>query len=522
MPTPQTPSSYQHFTLKDLSPGQFSDRNEQQIPPGGAISTSNLLHLDGVIRPRPGTSLWAAPPAGREGDECVHIGYTKPYPPEVSNVMAVWRDASNNLRIYERVGATWQNRTPGGVITNGMADTDNPQSCNFAGGWFFVGGNHDLVYLPSGATVMKYVDQDQPDTALQPPDKPKVLAPFKDRLLVGDCINRDTGLREPGRIEWSDHQKPFVWGGGVGAGTSGGTKLGGGSERITALHAWSDTITALTEQNVYRGKFVGGQRSFAFDILVDGSGCVGGNTLVRFEEGMFLWLGYSNVYLARPSEIPQPIGSTIRNRLAEVSDNLSMHLSRAMVDRSNDLYWMVVPKSADSAVKKLFCASLRNGAWFEGELLTSEVTAFGEYVEGCLCTKLLMGLSDGNIVEFSFDNTSDYDGQNFVCHWESGTFSGEELSKGQSQQVVVTRARGFSSTQDANCDIEIAVSNSLDEWFYTDFGQLSFGSGIIDHTLEEKTESGEFFKFKLIFNSVAAAAHIQAIAVSLIFGPDTR
>lgn len=522
MPTPQTPSSYEHFTVKDLSPGQFADRNELQIPPGGAILTSNLLHLDGVLRPRPGTELWAAPPSGRAGEACVHVSYTQPLPPEESTVMGVWKDGSNNLRIYERVGAAWQSRTPGGVLTAGIEDLDNPQSCNFAGSWFFIGGNHDLVYLPSGLTAMKYVDQDQPDVALQPPDKPKVLAPFKDRLLVANCINRDTGMREPGRIEWSDHQKPFVWGGGVGAGTSGGTKLGGGGERITALHTWSDTITAFTTQNVYRGKFVGGQRSFAFDILVDGSGCIGANTLVRFEDGIFVYTGTSNVYLARPGEIPQSIGSTIRNRISAVSDRLVMAKARAMVDRSNDLYWLVVPRADDSLVKHVFCCNLRTPAWFEGELLTEEVTAFGEYIEGCLCTKQLMGLVDGNIVDYSFEYTTDFDAQPFSCFWESGTFSGEDLSQRKSQQVVVTRARAMSASQNKNCDVTISTTNSLDDWQATDFGQLSFGPGIIDHTLEEKTESGEFFKYRLIFTTAAAAAHIQAVAISLVFGPDTR
>lgn len=519
MPLPQTPSSYEHFTLWDLSLGQFADRSERAIPPGGAIATSNLIHLDGVVRPRPGMEVYAEPPVA--GRPCIHLGVTAPYPPESPRVMGAFLDG-NDVRIYERVGAVWTNRTPGGVIANGFTALDNPQSCQFAGSWFFIAGDHDLAYLPSAGTVMKYVDQDQPDVALQPPDKPKVLAPFKDRLIVANCINRDTSIREPGRIEWSDHQKPFVWGGGVGAGTSGGTKLGGGSETIRALHTWSDTITALTESNVYRGKFVGGQRSFAFDILVDGCGCVAANTLVRHEEGVFIWMGQSNVYLARPGEIPQSIGSPIRNRIRARSDRPNMALARAQIDRSNDIYWLFVPAADDSEVTLLFACTLRNGAWFEGEIATSQVRAFGEYIEACLCTKQLLGLDDGTIMDFSFDFTDDA-GTDFAGYWESGTFSGEELGKkAQAQQVVVTRARAFSASQNKSIDISISTCNALDEWEETDFGTLSFGPNIIDHTLEEKTESGEFFKFRFAFATAAAAAHIQGISASLIFGPDTR
>lgn len=519
MPTPSTPSSYQHYTLWDLSPGQFSDRGEKNIPPGGAIETDNLLFLDGVVRPRPGLDLYAAPPVA--GRPLVHIGQTQPFPPEVSRIMGAYKDGSNNIRIYERVGSSWSNRTPTGVIANGIESDDNPQSCTFEGGWFFAAGNHDLVYLPSGASVMKYVDQDQPDVALQPPDKPKLLVPFKDRLVVGDCINRDTGIREPGRIEWSDHQKPFVWGGGVGAGTSGGTKLFGGSERLTALHTWSDTITAMSDRSVYRGKFVGGQRSFAFDILVDGCGCIAANTLVRFEEGQFIWLGPSNVYIARPNEIPEAIGSTIRNRIVDLADQFNMRKARAQVDRSNDLYWIVVPKISDSSVKKLFCCNLRYRSWWEGEFQTpEEVSSFGEFVQ-TPGTLQLLGLADGNLLDFSFQHSDD-NGQPFTCFWESGTFSGEELSQAKSQQVVVARARAYSSVEDSQVDVSVSTCDSLHDWKTTDFQTLYFGDDIYDHTLEERTESGEFFKFRFTFTSVAAAAHIQGISLSLMFGPDTR
>lgn len=519
MPVPATPSSYQHYTLWDLSPGQFADRNEKNIPPGGAIETSNLLFLDGVIRPRPGLDLYAAPPVADRA--LVHIGQTQPFPPNVSRIMGVYKDGSNNLRIYERVGSSWTNRTPTGVISSGIEDGDNPQSCTFEGAWFFIGGNHDLTYLPSAGSVMKYVDQDQPDVALQPPDKPKILVPFKDRLVVADCINRDTGIREPGRVEWSDHQKPNVWGGGVGAGTSGGTRLGGGSERLTAAHTWSDTITIFSERSVFRGKFVGGQRSFQFDTLVDGCGCVAANTLVRFEEGKFIWMGPNNVYLARPNEIPQSIGSTIKNRIRDLGDRFNFRKSRAQVDRSNDLYWLVIPHASDSTVKKIFCCNLNGFSWWEGEFQTGpEVSAFGEFIQTPI-TQQLIGLADGNLLDFDFQYSSD-NGQPFTCFWESGTFSGEELSQRGSQQVVVTRARAFSSTPDSEVDISISTCNALDEWEETDFQTLYFGDDIIDHTLEEKTESGEFFKFRFAFTTVAAAAHIQGISLSLIFGPDTR
>lgn len=519
MPIPNSTSALKHFTLWGLQQGLFSDRGETSIEPGGSVANSNLLFVDGVIRPRPGLDLFKAPPVNSR--PITHISQHWPYAPNTPASIVVQQQGTN-LRVYKDSGSGWDNIAPGGVFTDGTEANDSPQSCNFEGAWFFAGGSTDLAYLKTGDTVMRYVDQDQPDVALQPPDKPKVIAAFSDRIFLGNCINPDTGVRTPGYIAWCDHMRTNVWGGGVGGGTSGSTQLPVEAQPIIAFHCWSDVITAFQPRTISRGRFAGGQKTFAFDLVADGPGCISADTLVRWKEGKFLWMGPGNVYISRANELPVAIADSIKKRLRETVDFANIHKAMAFCDRSNDLYWLVLPKLGDSSLRKIFCCNLRTTGWFEGELNTQYTpSAAGEFVRSNGVTSQLIGDEYGNLLDFNFSHFSD-NGQPFTCFWESGTFSGEQLSKGQSQQVLVERARAFSATSGGNVSLSVKTCDTLDEWTETSFGTQEFGVGEEENVNYERSESGEFFRFRFAFNSVAAAAHIQGISLSLIFGGDTK
>lgn len=522
MPVPNSKSSLQHFTQWNLQQGLFFDRNKIDIPPGGCQSCSNVIFLDGVIRPRPGLLELYAPFPSTE--PLVHIGETYPVAPEQPRLILVYRNSgTGDLTFYERVSGAWVLRTSAPLIT--MAEGDIAQSVNFNGGWFFIGGgSHDLAYMPTTGTAVDFTDAIQPDIALQCPDQPKVLASLTDRLIVANFINPDTGQRDPGGIAWSDHLEAFTWGTGVGAGTANRTKLGVGSTPITAIHTYGDVVTVFKPREVYLGKFVGGGQTLSYSLQVDGPGCVSARTLARYKDGKFLWLGTENVYMTRPGELPQPIGEPIKNRIRQIVDLENIEKSFALCDRDDDIYWLFMPKISDSQVKVVFGCNLRQGgAWFEGEIeMSDSLASSGEQFDTTWVKKQLLGSSGGKLYHYDFDTVND-DGSAFTCDWTSGVFSGELLTKAQNQQVVVEQARVYTDVVGAEVDLTVYTGNSMDHWHERDFGtQVFSGEDTEDNTHPEKTRSGEFFYLRFSFLSTATAAHIQGVTLGIIFGGDTR
>ncbi len=145
MPHPESVSSLKLLTLWDLDKGQFNDRNVSKIPPGGASSTHNVVYVDGVIRPRPGCSLFANPyPVTARVH---HLSLRRQLINTASNLIAVFL-VGTTLRVFELVSGTWEARDGGiGILLAGSVDYP-PVSVNFKGNWYLLPGNNDLLVWP--------------------------------------------------------------------------------------------------------------------------------------------------------------------------------------------------------------------------------------------------------------------------------------------------------------------------------------------------------------------------------------
>lgn len=434
--------------------------------------------------------------------------------------MGVWLDGSNTAYIYELVSGVWTDRSSGG-ITLGSTPADAPQSVNFAGNWYIALGTTDLLVLLSGASSVVFVDSLQSNAALEPPDDPKLLAVNADRLFMANVLDVDTGERVPFRLHWCDHLRPNVWSYGQGAGTADYLDLAEDNEPITAIHTYSDTITVFKPRLIYAGRFVGGSKVFDFRPLVDGPGCVAADTLQRWRDAKFVFLGDENVYISRPGEPPQGIGDAIRTRIRATVDLDNISKSKAVVDWDNDLYWLFMPKLSGGEVRVIFVCNLRNGAWFEGELESEdEITAALQFREKYWGTLQFLGTSGGKVYNYTFSATDD-DGEAFTSSWESGTFSIEQMTSAKSQQGVVEMARAFSESSSGNVTLEVDTGDTLDEFDTTAFGTQTFGTSQ-ENLLTERSEAGEFFRLRLLFNTIASAAHIQGLSIGIIYKGDTH
>ncbi len=342
------------------------------------------------------------------------------------------------------------------------------------------------------------------------------MAVSPDRLHLANVEDPDTGDRVPWRLHWCDHLQPEVWSFGVGAGTADYLDLAEDNEAVTAVHTYSDIVTYFKARSMYAGRFVGGTKTFDVRFLVDGPGCISQSTLVRYRDGKFVFLGDDNVYMARPGEPPEAVGDPIRTRIRETVDLDLIGASKALIDRENDLYWLIMPRASDGAMKKLFALNLKSGAWFEGELqLTGEVTSVLDFRQGDWKTTQLIGTSDGGIYLFSFDAYTD-GGNAFTANWVSGQFSVEQLTSTQYQQCTIQLYRVFSEVE-GSINLSVLMADGLYEFVETVFGDMEVTEDS-DHLLTERTETGEFFKLKFSFPSIENASHVQGLGIGLMYG----
>ena len=504
-------SALKQIPLWDLKHGLFADRSSHEIPPGGCESCSNLLYVDGQVRPRPGFAE-----AYATGDVQVAHHITQWTPLIGSPVfLRATRGGSNEVRIY-RWSAGWI--AAGGPFTNATLSTIVPTSANFKGFWYYAPGEYDLLVFDGTTTVT--VDSLQPDTALQPPNDPRFVAANDTRLFLANVLD-DSGVRVSYRVCWSDFLNANVWNGGVGAGSSGFQDLASDNYEITGLYTLTEMIMVFKKNSTYIGRFVGGRKQYEFRPLYRGIGCIAHATIRELENGALIWLGDDAVYYAFPGQQPQSIGEAIHDRIRALCELTVMERASAIYDRTNHFYHLILPEAGTSRCCIILSVNLKDYGWWEGRIASTgpflNVVDTHE-LKSNWGSQLLVSCEDAKIYEFSFSYTDDA-GTAWTTSWVSGLYSILQLTNGQSESAMVQSVRAFAAT--GNVTLSVIRGDGLDRFTETSFGTQQF-NGTAALLRNDRTDSAEHFKIKMVHSTISTAAKIEGLQVGLRFKGNTK
>lgn len=510
--------------LMDLQQGLFTDVHPMNIPLGGASYVRNLVYVDGYVRPRAGVGqLYSSPDAYR----VVHINRYVPLSGDVE-LIRISKDNSSKMHIFSYKSGSWVRLTPLAGIAGVLSSTYQPHSANFAGKLYITPGDGD-IYVYDGTTLAA-LDTLISNPLRRPFANPRYIAASESRLFIADFIDNEDAsaigaVRYPYGVAWCDSSNPELWSTGstVGSGTATFQYIPTGSEPITALYAApNSTLMVFKAREIYLGTFVGSPKVYKIELQVRGPGCVSQATIREWRNNSILWLGDDNVYLGVPGETPQPVGDKIRPSLYSIGASFPLSKARAVIDRTNDLYHLIIPDSSSvsGTVAHKFTLNLRNNSWWEGQYNLGDGVSIEDaldYRTGDWQSRQLLATSDGRILEQALSYTSD-DGNAFATRWESGVVAYRSLSSNKSEQGQAELIRAIARSGSVN--FELIWGDGMDR-----FTTTAFGSQNCDGTSSVYTSGrqvSEHFKVAFYHSDVAAAAQIMGIIFGYIPHGDTR
>lgn len=532
MPKPFSESNLVRAPLLDIQAGLFADVHPMAIPLGGASVIRNLVYVDGYVKPRAGLgAVYSAPDSNR----VVHINRYVPLSGTVE-LFRVSRDSSGNMHVWtNRPSTGWVQLTVAGGIAgvltpNGQTEYQ-PMSANFNGSIYLVPGNGN-IYRYNGTT---FVDLNTliTDDLRKPFAKPRFIMSSDSRLFIADFIdNFDASAvgatRFPFGVAWCDSSDPLKWstGSSVGSGTATFQYIPQGSEPITAIYpASNQKLLIFKAREIYLGSFVGSPKVFKFELLVRGPGCISQATIKEWRNNTILWLGDDNVYLGLPGETPQPVGDRIRPILYAAGATFALSKSRAVLDRDNDLYHLIIPEASGTYAGQtlhIFTLNLRNNSWWEGAYnLGSGVSVEDalEYRVGPWQSRQLLALSNGAILDQSFGYASD-NGNAYTTRWESGVVAYRALSNNKSEQGCAQMLRALARSGSVRFDL--IWGDGMDRFTTTPFTpntQTFDGSSAL---YVSGRATSEHFKVAFYHDTVASAAPLMGLIFGYTPQGDTR
>lgn len=463
MSQPFSLSELKHNTIWELDKGVHYDKNARSIPPGGATSSHNMIHLDGHLRPRPGLL------------ECYQTGSTAPcvglavYEPLVGDpVLARFSmpDAESvDLHFYE--DGAWVKKNSSHVA--GSIE-QSVQAVSFRGELFFATGYDNLqVYRPSLNDVVA-VDTQQPVVDFRPFSYPQVLARSDARLLLAGLVE-DDGTLIPYRAAWSDMLRPYHWRGRYGTGSAEYVDLCSETDPITAIWVEGAVPLFFKRRAVYAGKVNAGvmghfdsKHTYSIQRMVTDVGCVAAATLHTWKDKTLLWLGDDGVYLwqigeGKPTAISDPVAPWLREKV----DLLNLQQACAVLDYDNQMYHLFLPGLASGRVNLVASVNLKSGAWWTGEIENADIDITATLTRSTdpWVSECLLGTSSGKILALDY-NVAEDDGVPFGTEWVSGVFSGELLTQGNTEQVNVQTLRAFAAT--GKVSLSLLCGDGLDRF----------------------------------------------------------
>lgn len=457
---PFSKSNLQYFQQWDLSRGLISNANERDIGPGGAVSCNNFIWRDGYLRMRPGLAAFGTQAGTLR--EVWHIGRLLSSTGSSDYWIQVQGSGTTAYMYKASGGGAWSYDSD---YVGGLSSDKLVTGCSFNNEYYFCLGEGELMYMDTGGTINN-VQSTVSTTRFKPPKGPRLVAANASHLFLADVVDRDTSVRVPYRIHWSDTLNAKVWNGGIGAGVSGIVDLAEETDAITGLYVQNEGIMAFKRRSIYYGQFVGPPLFYTFRRGVSGIGCVCTATIQGWKDGTVIWLGDDGVYMGGIGRTPQMVSQAINNRIREATSTQRFKDARSILDADLGFYHLFLPDIIPPyTVNKIFSLNLNNGSWWEGTLSSGfDVKATSNFSKGWLYgasvldfwnrDKLLAGTS-GTIYYFDHTRTTDA-GTNITCSWTSGYIPSYELGGRQVQQAEMQTVRVFAKSGTGNVSVQVA------------------------------------------------------------------
>jgi hypothetical protein len=436
-----------------------------QIPDTACSEVQNMVGYEGMLRRRPGFSSTLDSVGANQVVH--HLGRRVGMDGTIQR-MALSRNTSTNaLKAYYWTGAAWSDITGAAALT--LTEGQHAFSTVFKGSWYFVTGNDPLYKWTGSGNISEVTNA---NASLKPYPNPKVLYSWDARLWTADSED-GAGSRVPYRLAWSDHLLDNVWRGGVNAGSSGFVDLADDSDPITGLVDQVDFLVVFKPQIIYLGVNAQPPDYYSFPKLSRGMGCVSGATIQRYYESL-LFLGDDNVYMMEGRQV-QPIANSIRNRLRDIVALSNISRSFALIDPDNILYWLFLPKTGTTNLITLLIYSLRDQAWWEGEIaLNSPTTLLPlcglSYRSGTWTTEKLIGSADGKVYKIDETVGTD-DGKEFSAKWVSKQWDAISMSRGDAEAMALQRV--MIHGESGKVKVQCSLGPNLDRMVTETIGEVS-------------------------------------------------
>lgn len=501
------------ISLDQLGTGLISDMNPLEVPPGACVAGSNLVFMDGYLRPRPGIG---------EVYQTLSTNSLQQISRYINNsgtvrLMRLEKNGSD-LILYHYTSGAWTAAT--GASLAGLYASIAPTSCSWKGDWWFTTGGGELhKWNQTGNTVK--VSTLSPAAAQAPPLYPRYIVAGNARLFLADTYDIAGSVRVPYRVHWSDTLDGTVWNGDELGGSSGYVDLADeDSDPVTGLYYSGSTLMVFKPNSIHIGIPAGPPKIYDFRQRTTGIGCVCHQSIKPYIDGWIYWLGDDNVYRGGVDRAAEPVADHILPRLREVVQLTNIQNTRALIDRENHFYHLFFPVGGRNY--KIFSLNLKNGSWWEGAFANANmnVTAALEYRSSNWTRQMLLATDAGKVYEFSFSYLND-DGTSVSTSWTSGVVSVPKLTQGAAEQASLQTLR----VQATAGDVQLGTyhGDNLDRMELTDFGtQTCDGSSqVMRH---KRPPSAENFQIQLNHASAATGAKITKLGIGavLLDGPTRR
>jgi hypothetical protein len=444
MPEAFSKQDIRWFSQWTLDKGLFSDVHRVDVPPDGFAEVNNFIYRDGFLRCRPGTSKILNPyPAGTEA--VAHLGFFPRLTAGTSiHIMStISGTAPYGLKVY--AGYPW-----GAPYSLAAAVNSNRQMAStvFKDEFFLAPGDESLLLI-DGVAAVGPLDPRQSNALLKVPGAPRYIASNDSRVFLANTLNAPAAsatARVPYRLHWCDFLNVNVWNGGIDGGSSRYVDLAGEPDPITGLWSSGDVVVAFKRRAIYTGQFVGPPRIYDISRTSRGVGCISHQTIREWKNGILVWLGDDNIYMGAPGQKPEPVAGNIQARIDELAvlNRGNLRMSRAVIDRTHDLYHLFIAGSAQNKFDKILTLNLNTGAWWEGTFPngTSIFCATESNIQDYDAvgsndfwkSNLWLGTEDHRVLDFDWAWTND-DGTAITCTARTGIWNYAKMTNRETMEV---------------------------------------------------------------------------------------
>lgn len=489
--------------LQNLSQGLITDMSPFEVPIGACSAVRNILFKDGFLRPRPGIGEDYTTLSTRK---ILHVNRYVDFDGAVYLTRVDYDSGTNTLYFWIWDGTSWSS-------VGSVAGESGPvTSCSWKGYiWYTTGGK---LYRWKAGGTFEAVESVSPSADVKPPLDIQILIAGSARLFGADMLNED-GDRVPWRLAWCDSLEGAVWGSSDSSGSAGYVDLvDEESDPITGLYYSGSSIMVFKPNRIHIGIPAGPPKVFDFKEKVSGIGCISHKTIRPYRDGWVYWLGDDNVYRGGFDRSPEPVGDHIIPRIREVIDVSRMEDARAIMDRENHFYTLILPALATGKNSVMFTLNLKNGGWWEGAFANPgmNVTDTLEYRQGEWDRQILLATDTGKIYAQSFSYQDDA-GTPVAMEWTSGIIPVGALTNGQAEQATVQQLR--IQAYDGNVRLGVWKGDSIDRMTLVPYGTQTC-DGTSSVMKSERSKSAENFKVQINQDSMGEAAKISKIGVGAI------